>query len=328
MLIRKLREEAPEAVLAGNLAIGSAAPLAKACRAAGIPYIHWLQDIYGTAAQVILKRRLGTAGLFAGTLMTAAEKRVWRTSAGVISICDDFLHDLTAAGVDPAHVITIPNWAPIEELPLASKDNRWAAKHGLTDKFVFLYSGTLGLKHSPGHLLALAQHFNGNSRVRIAVCSQGLGADLLKEQITSLGLTNLLVLPFQNYEDMPSVFASADVLTVLLEKEAGRYSVPSKTLSYMCAAKPILASTPSDNLVSRLISTHQMGIVTDPDNPTAFVGAAEAMAQQPDRLKLQGSNARRYAENNFPIALVAPRFQEFILKAIQVATKSRAGRLI
>ena len=44
-------------------------------------------------------------------------------------------------------VTTIPNWAPIVDLPVMDKRNEWAIANGVANRTVLLYSGTLGLKH-------------------------------------------------------------------------------------------------------------------------------------------------------------------------------------
>ena len=52
--------------------------------------------------------------------------------------------------------IVVPNWAPIDELPVRSRQNAWSERHGLADCPVVLYSGTLGLKHDPSILAVIA----------------------------------------------------------------------------------------------------------------------------------------------------------------------------
>lgn len=64
--------------------------------------------------------------------------------------------------------------------------------------------------------------------------SSGRRADWLAEEQDRRNLENLILLPFQDFDDLPYMLASADVLTVVLEQEAGSYSIPSKILSYLC----------------------------------------------------------------------------------------------
>ena len=138
---------------------------------------------------------------------------------------------------------------------------------------VLLYAGTLGLKHRPELLFALAEAFDDDPCVRVVVVSEGVGADWLRSK-SSPGLE---LLPFQPYEDLPDMLASADVLLVLLEPEAGAYSVPSKVLTYHCAGRPILGAMPSSNLASSIIRTNDSGVVVDPSDIDAFVESARGI---------------------------------------------------
>jgi colanic acid biosynthesis glycosyl transferase WcaI len=201
----------------------------------------------------------------------------------------------------------IRNWAPVEEYGGTEKRNSWSEQHGLANKFVFLYSGTLGIKHNPAVLLELANRFAEHTDVRIVVISEGPGADWLQEQAQTT--TNLIVLGFQPNEKYPEVLASGDVLVTLLDAEAGTYSVPSKILSYMCAGRPILASIPAENLGTRIIQENAAGIVTSPLEIEMFYAAANVLRQDTARRKILGDNAAAYAQSEFKIENIAPRFE-------------------
>ena len=70
-------------------------------------------------------------------------------------------------------VTVIENWGPMDSIPARPKDNPWAARHGLTGKLVFLYSGTMALKHDPEPLWRLAEAFRGRDDCREAFGSAG-----------------------------------------------------------------------------------------------------------------------------------------------------------
>src|SRR5262249_23180303 len=157
---------------------------------------------------------------------------------------EDFRPMAEAAGARRDRLHVVENWAPLDELPLRPRRNAWSQHHGLQDRFCFLYSGTLGMKHDPALLLELARRYRDEADVAVVVISQGPGASWIAEHARDDRLANLLVLPFQPFDAMPDVLASADVLVAILEPEAGVFSVPSKVLTYLCAAKPLLACMP------------------------------------------------------------------------------------
>jgi glycosyltransferase involved in cell wall biosynthesis len=181
---------------------------------------------------------------------------------------------------------------------------------------VFLYSGTLGLKHEPGLLVELARRFRGEHQVAVVVVSEGLGADSLRSQAVEQSLENLHVLDYQPYEQLPEVLATADVLVALLESSAGVFSVPSKVLTYLCAARPLLASMPKENLAAKTIERAGAGIVTSPGDATAFLSSAVVLFNDARTRIDMGRAARRFAEANFRIDMIAGRFEDAFLGAV------------
>ena len=57
-----------------------------------------------------------------------------------------------------------PLWPPLEELPVVAKDNDWSRRHGFDRTMNLMYAGTLGTKHNPETLVALAEHFRERAR--------------------------------------------------------------------------------------------------------------------------------------------------------------------
>ncbi len=118
------------------------------------------------------------------------------------------------------------------------------------------------------------------------------------------------LLPYQPFEQLPNVLASADVLIVVLEDLAGPFSVPSKTLSYLCAGRAILGSMPVDNTAARIIDERaDAGIVVGPSDIHGFCEAARALAADPAKRAAFGNAARRYAEANFGEEIVLAKFR-------------------
>ena len=51
----------------------------------------------------------------------------------------------------------IHNWSPLEDLPELPRKNHFSTKYHLNEKFVILYSGTLGLKQDPKLIVQTAK---------------------------------------------------------------------------------------------------------------------------------------------------------------------------
>lgn len=299
----------PDVVVVCNMPIVVQRVAASWCRDQGVPWVFWLQDLYSVAIRATAVQRLGAAGgRLVGSGFESLERSLARQASAVVPITHDFQPLLDDWGVAPERCTVIENWAPLDELPQGPRDNAWRRAQGIpADRFVYLYSGTLGLKHRPELLYELAaQHVDD---AEVVVVSEGMGEARLKEMLAERPLPNLRVLPFQPFEDFPDLLAAADVLVALLEPSAGTFSVPSKVLSYLCSGRPILGAIPPENLAARTVERAGAGLVVSPIDLEAFLLAAKQLRNDSRLRQVAGRCARAYAEATFDTSVVTDRFE-------------------
>jgi glycosyltransferase involved in cell wall biosynthesis len=83
-------------------------------------------------------------------------------------------------------------------------------------------------------------------------------------------------------------------------------------LAYLCAARPLLVSMPSDNLAARVVERSGGGILVPPhDAPALWAGAEALLDDEPRRSELS-RRARDYAEATFDLERIASRFEELL----------------
>lgn len=309
LVAERIRAFRPDAVLASNTNLDSLRSIQRACDETGARFVYWLQDVLGVAAVRILREKYGFPGALVGRYYERMERALLRNSAGVVAITEDFAPLLRGYGIPDSRIHVIPNWAPLDEMPAHARPMAWEGAHGLEGKRVFLYSGTLGLKHNPESLVRLAERVQPREDVRVVVISEGLGADHLAKRKDELKLDNLVLLPYQPFDVLPQVLASADVLIAILEPDAGIFSVPSKVLSYLCAGRPLLLAVPPENLAARTVEGAGAGRVVPPADEERFVAAALEMLENPAESTAMGRRARAYAEATFDISRIADRFE-------------------
>jgi colanic acid biosynthesis glycosyl transferase WcaI len=314
-LARRVADFRPNAVLSSNAPLIVQRALLQTTHAHGGRFVFWQQDVISAAARRVLGRRSRVVGAAAERAVAVLERRLLRESDAVVVISDDFLPLLQRWGVPEERTSVIENWAPLDELPVLPRDNRWAREQELGDRFVLLYSGTLGFKHDPSLLLDLARWAGGHESL-VVVVSEGPGAEWLARE--GAGEPGLRLLPYQPYERLPEVLASGDMLVALLEPDAGSFSVPSKVLTYLCAARPLLVSVAGDNLAARVVERSGGGLVVPPKDPDALLDAAAALHVDAPRRAVLGRSARVYAERKFDLERIADRFEQ-VLAAPQAA---------
>ncbi len=236
-LARQTRRIRPDVALVGNTPIPTLAIFTVAMLVMRLPWVLWHQDIQAVAIRSFAGGKLSPKFRLVAKGIEVAERWCSHQAAAVVVIADSFVGVHEEWGTADK-VTVIPNWAPLDEIFPVERKNNWAIDQGLEDTKTLLYSGTLGLKHNPALLVGLArQVIDQGQDVRLVVVNQGPAEDLLRAEAERLDVP-LTLLPFQPYEQLPEVLGSGDVLVVLLEQDAGAFSVPSKTLSYLCAGRP------------------------------------------------------------------------------------------
>jgi glycosyltransferase involved in cell wall biosynthesis len=311
-LARQVRRERPDVALLGNLPIPALAVAALTARALRVPWVLWHQDITAVALRSFAAAGVSKLMGIAARVFERAERWAARRASAIVVIADSFVRIHREWGT-AAKVTVIPNWAPLDEIRPVARDNAWAAEHGLTGVRTLLYSGTLGLKHNPALLVRLVERLRAQGeQVRLVVVNDGPAVPVIKEAAAARGV-ELTLLPFQPYERLPEVLGAGDVLVVLLAADAGEFSVPSKTLSYLCAGRPVLGLMPADNLAATLL--RQAGSAVFPPEESSLADAAtwvREVLNDEGRAESLGKESRALAEREFALEDCASQFENIL----------------
>jgi glycosyltransferase involved in cell wall biosynthesis len=303
-LARRIRDYRPDVVVGATGALEIQRAAQEGARKVGAAFVYWLQDVQSVAIARLLGRRSRLVGWLAGAWSARLERRLLRRSDAVVAITRDFLPILDRWGIDAERITVQPNWAPLDELHFFPEPTDWAERNGVHGRPVFLYAGTLGRKHDPSRLVALAESVPNAS---VVVVSEGAGTKWLERQPTLP--PNLTMRPPQPHAELSQMLATADVLVALLSGDAGVFSVPSKVLSYLAAGRPILAAIPAANRAAATIQEAGAGMVVDPGDRVGFLAAAGHLAADPVARSVHGLASRRYAEHAFDIRTITDTFE-------------------
>jgi colanic acid biosynthesis glycosyl transferase WcaI len=312
-LVRLAARTRPEVVVSANAPLLSQAVLWGHGILHGSLRVYWLQDFLGRGVRSVLRRKSVLLSTTVGRAMELLETLLLRSSSALIVISPDFLAELALRKVSTPAIV-VENWAPLDEVGRSVKRNAWSQQHGLDELPVALYAGTLGLKHDPQHIVAAAEALRGSNGV-VAVVSEGIGREFLERSKARSNLENLRLFDFVPYAELDDVLAASDVCMVLLESDAGPFSVPSKVLTYMAAQKPIVGAVPSENLAARTIRESGAGVVVSPGEHSRFASALQAILFDQERLQSMERSAGRYAAEHFDLGAITDRI-ELLLKSV------------
>jgi colanic acid biosynthesis glycosyl transferase WcaI len=305
LIAGRIAQLRPDVVISSNAPLDTQRHIQRAARKIGARFVFWLQDIYSRAISAVVPQKIPVAGHVIAAWYRHLEFAMLRKSDRVVAITEDFRPILAKAGIADSRIAVIENWAALDEIPPMPRTSAWAQAYYGQTGLRFLYSGTLGYKHNPHWLLALARRFPA---ALVCVTSQGEVADRLAADAATQGLTNLSVRPWVPFADLPALLGGADVMVAFIEPEAGIYSVPSKILSYLSAGRPVLGAMPGENLATRMLESQHAGLVCDCSDTEAFLANAQRLADDAALRKTMGANARSYALRAFDIENIGERF--------------------
>ena len=105
-------------------------------------------------------------------------------------------------------------------------------------------------------------------------------------------LDNVLVLPYQPYEDYEHVLASADVLLAIVAETAGVLYIPSKTTSLLCAGRPIVMAANWRSVATSFLRQSNAGRVVPPEDVSAMANAILTYMDDANLAEQTGQQAR------------------------------------
>lgn len=250
------------------------------------PYVFHVQDLQPDAA-------VGLGMLKPGRftrLLYALEAFAYRKAAAVSGISDGMLAAFRAKGVDDARRVFFPNWVPdtmpgaAEPAARAAARSAFGARHGIEPgAFLLVYSGNVGMKQGLGVLLEAAGTAPVPASVGAApaswiVAGDGAGKEALVRLAAERGAATVRFLPLQPDDAFVEMLIAADVCVITQQKGTGQFFFPSKLLTALGRAKPILAVADADSELARAVVDGGFGLVAAPDDPAAVARAAAAMA--------------------------------------------------
>ncbi|MCZ8519323.1 MULTISPECIES: glycosyltransferase family 4 protein [Paenibacillus] len=196
----------------------------------------------------------------------------------------------------------INNWTEENEIIPLSKDHpqvkAFLEENGLTDRFVVMYSGNLGLYYDLENIINVTKHFEHDDRIAFVFIGEGAVKGGMQQFVKQHGLKNVQFLPYQPKDYIRYSLNAADVHLVVNQKGIKGVSVPSKIYGVMASGKPILGVLESGSEAHRLIMESESGYVVEPQDYHGITASIEAMAAtDPSELRRMGLNGRTYLES-------------------------------
>jgi glycosyltransferase involved in cell wall biosynthesis len=132
----------------------------------------------------------------------------------------------------------------------------------------------------------------------------------------SRGLANVRFLDQQPREKIPSFISAADACLVLLKKtDVFKTVIPTKMLEFMSCARPVILGV--DGQARQIIDQANAGLVIEPENSEALVGAIRQLAENRQLGAALGQKGREYILENFSRQSRAEKYIDVLTRLVE-----------
>ncbi len=174
-------------------------------------------------------------------------------------------------------------------------------KYGLpTDKTVFVYGGNLGKPQGIPFLVECMRAVAGMDDCFFVICGRGTELGILEAYVQESDQANLKLIPSLPRKEYEEFVGCCDVGLIFLDHRFTIPNYPSRILSYMEYAMPVIACTDKNTDIGTDAVKNGYGLWCESVDPAEFVACVEQM-NKADR-KAMGAAARAYLEANFTAA--------------------------
>ena len=200
----------------------------------------------------------------------------------------------------PSNVV-INNWIDEKQIyPLAPENKKvlsFKEQYGLTDKFVFMCSGNIGLYYDLENIIKVIGEFKHKEDVVFAFVGDGIMKQTLMDYADDNDLNNVKFIPYQDKEDLIYSLNAADAHLVTNAKGIKGISVPSKIYGVMASGKAVLGILEEESEARLLIENSNCGKCVCPGDYKNIKSAISEIIEHQVSFKKMGAKGRKTIED-------------------------------
>jgi colanic acid biosynthesis glycosyl transferase WcaI len=275
-----------------------------------------VQDVYPES--MISQKKIGADKILV-RIMRWIDGKIARSSYILIVISDAFKKIyVETRQVVPEKIRVIPNWVAAESvIPDSIAGAQLRNSFGISIRdFMMVYGGNIGEAAGVETLIRALHHLGDFEKVHLLIAGEGSSLEHCKELANSFGCKRITFISPWHETDKSAVLSAADLLMLPTKGKQSRYSMPSKMITYLLAARPIIALAFEDTDTAKEIKESNCGWIVNPDDPLALAEKiACLMNMDPPELKAYGKRGRNYALGRFVRDVCAPKVADILEQA-------------
>jgi glycosyltransferase involved in cell wall biosynthesis/folate-dependent phosphoribosylglycinamide formyltransferase PurN len=234
---------------------------------------------------------------------------------------------VVAQGASPEQVQVIYNWVDVERVTPGRKDNWFRRQHGLRDKFVVSYAGTMGWCQDMDVIVETADLLKDHEQIVFVLVGDGPMKQTTEEEAKRRGLHNVMFLPPHPWEQYVDILRASDVSMINLNSNLTTPVVPSKLLNIMSCGRPVVASLPLNSDAVSIIREAECGKCVPAGDAKALAEAILELYRNPSQTQQFGVNARSYAVAHFAREVCVNQYEQ-LFEQLCCAKKVSRGSVV
>jgi putative colanic acid biosynthesis glycosyltransferase WcaI len=242
-------------------------------------------------------------------LIRLIERWAYRTSDRVVGTSHAILDTIVERGAAREKTFFLPNGADVEIFHPVPPNAAAVDQYRFGDRFVVMYAGLFGIKHSLEVMLEAAELLREHPYIVFFLIGNGARRDALKEYVREKKLDNVIFENERQVSELPSLLARADLCFAAVRPEPYPKKVISvKVFEYLACERPVVGALSGES--ARLLRESGGGIVVPPGDSRATADAILALYHDPKRRKEMGRVGRLYIEKNYSRSMWAERLEK------------------
>lgn len=292
-------------------------------RLRGVAVILSIQDVYPESlvslGRLPSKSRVSHALRFIDTLVARQARTLVAVSQRIASIY------LTDRGIPEGHMRVIPNWNEVPALPDIDLSERYRAGAGIPqDAFLFLFAGNVAAASGIEAVIPIFASEAARSRARLLIAGSGGALAACQDRARALDIDAVTFGGKFAVAETSVILRAANVLLLPTLNDQSLVSMPSKLVSYMLSARPILAVARANSDLAQVIQEAGCGWVVDTNAPEALARQIRAIVSMERSLLVQmGALGREYALREFTSEACLPKLVDVLEGAANLTPRSR-----
>jgi colanic acid biosynthesis glycosyl transferase WcaI len=321
--LRLMTLRRPDVIFVNTWPIFAAGIVTAIAQLRGVPIVHSIQDVYPES--------LVSQGRITEVSLTARLLRRWdgwiaKRGHHVITISERMAAIYRERrGVPAERVHVVQNWADERSITTDVGGAEVRAAGNLpADAFLFVYGGNIGAAAGVDLVVKSFARLNAERDPYLLIAGAGSQLEACQSLAEALAPGRAVFHTPWHSTDTSAVLAAADVLVLPTHGEQSLVSMPSKLISYMLSARPILAQALPNSDLALAIFTAGSGWVVSPGDPEELTRVMEHVMTLPrEEIQRMGQAGRSYALNHLTRGACLPAVTALVERA--AADGARVG---